>query len=95
MLNHAVAQPQPRPPRMLLQWYSPPAVGNALAIWPMPSATTTAKMTPSGQPMPMLAPPAAVNPFGNAVMPPARMQMIEKLMAKLENPLMRRDSSCL
>ena len=30
---------------------------------------------------------------GNDVMPPARMQMIEKEMAKLEKPLMRRASS--
>ena len=26
-LTKAVAQPQPRPPRMEDQWYSPPAVG--------------------------------------------------------------------
>ena len=30
---------------------------------------------------------------GNEVMPPARMQMIEKEMAKFEKPLMRRASS--
>src|SRR5947209_3821063 len=34
-LNHAVAHPHPRPPRVAAQWYSPPAVGNADAIWPM------------------------------------------------------------
>ena len=43
--------------------------------------------------MPIEAPPAALKPSWKEVMPPARMQMIEKEMAKLEKPLMRRDSS--
>lgn len=42
----------------------------------------------------MLAPPALLKPTWNDVMPPARMQMIESEMAKFENPLIRRASSC-
>ena len=47
-----------------------------------------------GQPIPMEAPPAALKPSWNEVMPPARMQMMENEMAKFENPLIRRDNSC-
>jgi len=36
---------------------------------------------------------AALKPSWKEVMPPARMQMMEKEMAKLEKPLIRRDSS--
>ena len=43
--------------------------------------------------MPTDAPPAALNPTWNDVMPPAMMQMIENEIAKFEKPLMRRDSS--
>ena len=47
----------------------------------------------ASQPMPMEAPPAAANPLGKAVMPPAKMQIIENEMAKFENPLIRRANS--
>ena len=40
--------------------------------------------------MPIEAPPAAAKPSWNEVMPPARMQMIENEIAKLEKPLIRR-----
>ena len=49
---------------------------------------------PSGQPRPSEAPPTLDMPRWKEVMPPARMQMIEKEMAKFENPLIRRRSSC-
>ena len=48
----------------------------------------------SGQPMPSEAPPAPLKESGNAVMPPARTQMIENEIAKFWNSPMRRDSSC-
>src|SRR5260221_639338 len=40
--------------------------------------------------MPAAAPPTALTPSCSEVMPPARMQMMENEMAKLEKPLMRR-----
>jgi len=48
----------------------------------------------SGQPRPIEAPPAALKLCGKAVMPPARMQMMEKEIAKFWKPPMRRASSC-
>ena len=59
----------------------------------MEAATIREKAQDSGQPMPIAAPPAALKPSWKEVIPPARMQMMEKEMAKLEKPLMRRDSS--
>src|SRR5262249_26797863 len=49
---------------------------------------------PSGQPKPMEAPPAPDVPWASELMPPDRMQMIEKEIAKFENRRMRRSSSC-
>src|SRR5436305_14674618 len=89
-LSHAVPQPQPLPPRIDAQWYSPPAVGNAEATWPIVAATAREKRETSGQPSPIAAPPTLHRPRWNDVMPPATMQMIASEMAKLENPLMRR-----
>jgi hypothetical protein len=60
----------------------------------MHSATITENATPSGQTTPAAAPPTALTPSCSDVMPPARMQMIEKEIAKLEKPPMRRSSSC-
>src|SRR4051812_36259465 len=92
-LNHAVAQPHPRPPRVAAQWYSPPAVGNADAICPMVAATHRANSPTSGHPIPTAAPPTDPNPTWNDVTPPARMQMIDSEMAKFENPPRTRASS--
>ena len=92
--SQAVSQPQPRPPSTLPQWYSPPAVGYALAICAMPSANSRETRQPIGQPIPMLAPPMLLIPWPSELIPPERMQMIENEMAKLEDPFMRR-SSCL
>ena len=60
----------------------------------MDSATTSENATPSGQTIPAAAPPTALTPSCNEVMPPARMQIVEKAMAKFENALIRRRSSC-
>src|SRR5687767_13245030 len=83
-LNQAVAQPQPLPPRIELQWYRPPAVGYADAICAIAIATMKANMPPTSQPIPIDAPPAALSPVPNAVMPPATIQMIANEIAKLE-----------
>ena len=40
------------------------------------------------------APPTVQKPTWNEVIPPARMQMIEREIAKFEKPLIRRASSC-
>src|SRR5437868_15424829 len=92
-LNQAVAQPQPRPPRIAAQWYSPPAVGNADATWAIVNATTSEKRHTSGQPSPIAAPPTPQKPMWNEVTPPARMQMMDSDRAKLEKPLIRRANS--
>jgi hypothetical protein len=44
--------------------------------------------------MPIAAPPAPEVACASELMPPERMQMIEKDTAKFENELMRRSSSC-
>ena len=49
---------------------------------------------PIGQPIPMAAPPAPAIPCPSELMPPDRMQMIEKEIAKFENPRIRLASSC-
>ena len=92
-LNQAVAQPQPRPPRIAAQWYSPPAVGNVEASCPIVAATASANKLTSGHPRPIDAPPTLHRPRWNDVTPPARMQMIDKDNAKFENPPSRRASS--
>src|SRR5215468_6128684 len=92
-LNQAVAQPQPRPPRIADQWYSPPAVGNVEASCPIVAATARANRPASGQPRPIAAPPTLHNPRWNDVTPPARMQMIDRDNAKFEKAPSRRASS--
>ncbi|WP_368413065.1 hypothetical protein [Dongia sp.] len=59
----------------------------------MATAKTPEMNTPNGQPMPIEAPPTPLNPWPSELMPPDRMQMIEKLIAKFEKRLMRRSSS--
>ena len=44
--------------------------------------------------MPIAAPPAPEVACASELMPPERMQMIEKEMAKLEKRYMERESSC-
>src|SRR5262249_7437182 len=83
-LNHAVAQPQPRPPRMNAQWYSPPAVGNAEPSCAIVSAKHRVIDQHAGQPSPIAAPPSALRPCGNDVTQPAKTQMIENEIAKFE-----------
>ena len=61
-LNHAVTQPQPRPPRIEAQCYSPPAVGKAEATCAIAAATMSENKHATGQPMPMLAPPTLQKP---------------------------------
>ena len=53
-----------------------------------------ANKPPTSQPIPMEAPPAPPIANGNAEMPPAKIQIIEKEIAKFEKPPMCRLSSC-
>ncbi len=59
----------------------------------MATANTSETKQPSGQPMPMAAPPAPAVACASELMPPDRMQMIENETAKFENELIRRSSS--
>ena len=59
----------------------------------MATAKTPEIRQPSGQPIPIEAPPTPLIPCARELMPPDKMQIIEKLMAKLEKRLMRRSSS--
>jgi hypothetical protein len=59
----------------------------------MASANTPEMTQPIGQPMPIAAPPAPDVACASELMPPDRMQMIEKEMAKFENELIRRSNS--
>ncbi len=59
----------------------------------MQIAKTPETRQPSGQPIPIAAPPAPEVPWASELMPPDRMQMIENEIAKLENKPMRRSSS--
>ena len=56
--------------------------------------TISANRPPITQPTTTENGPPAENATGKAVMPPARMQMIENEIAKLEKPCIRRASSC-
>ena len=49
----------------------------------------------TGQPQAMAAGPPPFHPLEKVVKHPARMEMMEKLMAKLEKPDQDRFSSCL
>ncbi len=57
-------------------------------------AKTPEISTPTGQPSPIDIPPAPAVAWPSELMPPDRMQMMEKEIAKLEKRRMRRDSSC-
>ena len=48
---------------------------------------------PRIQPIPMAAPPTPLMPCPRELIPPERMQMIEKEIAKFWKPFMFRDSS--
>src|SRR6476469_6179141 len=60
----------------------------------MATANTSDTKQPTNQPMPMPIPPAPEVAWASELMPPDRMQMIEKETAKLENRLSRRSNSC-
>src|SRR5215207_5611145 len=59
----------------------------------MPKATDIARAPPINQINTAPPGPAALKAAGKAEMPPARIQMIENDIAKLEKPLIRRASS--
>ena len=51
----------------------------------MVNATTSENTQNSGQPMPIAAPPTLHKPTWKEVTPPAKMQMIDMVSAKLAN----------
>ena len=59
----------------------------------MAMAKTPEIRQPRGQPMPIAAPPAPDVAWASELMPPDRMQMIEKEIAKFEKPPMLRANS--
>ena len=69
-------------------------MGKEEAICPIPKATLKARMPPTSQIRKAPPDPSALNAAGKAEIPPARIQMMENEIAKFENPLMRRESSC-
>src|SRR5687768_16674125 len=60
----------------------------------MLNATSSENAPPTNQPMNAPPPPVELNASGKAEIPPAKIQIIENEIAKFENPLMRRESSC-
>ena len=60
----------------------------------MASANMPESRQPTIQPMPAPAPPTEEIAWAKLLMPPERMQMIEKEMAKFENLDMERCNSC-
>ena len=59
----------------------------------MASANTPEIRQPTGQPIPIAAPPAPEVAWARELMPPESMQMMEKEIAKLEKAPMLRASS--
>src|SRR6476620_11624515 len=73
----------------------PPEVGNADTSSDMHRPMTRMKAETSGQPQKMAIGPPLFQPTAKVVKQPARIEMIENEIAKLENPLHERLSSCL
>src|SRR5690349_22227629 len=73
----------------------PPAVGNAETSSDMQKPMMRMKAEISGQPQEMATGPPFIHAWPNVVKQPARIEMMENEMAKLENPLHLRRSSCL
>ncbi len=73
----------------------PPDVGYAETSSDMVSPMMRMKTEMSGQPMEMAIGPPLFHACPKVVKQPARMEMIEKEMAKFEKPLQFRLSSCL
>jgi hypothetical protein len=73
----------------------PPEVGNADTSSDMQSPMTRMKAATIGQPHAIAAGPPLFQPSPKLVKQPARIEMIENEIAKLENPDQERFSSCL
>src|SRR5207249_1152409 len=95
MFNHAVSQAHPLPPRRNAQKYRPPAVGYADASSAMLAATASVKKLTTGQPTVLTIGPASFSPYPYRRIAPVRIEMIEKLTAKLEKPPISRKSCCV
>jgi hypothetical protein len=73
----------------------PPDVGNAETSSDMQNPITRMNAAVIGQPHAIAAGPPPFQPAKNVVKQPARIEMIEKEMAKFEKPDQLRFSSCL
>ena len=73
----------------------PPDVGNAETSSDRQRPMQSTRAASTGQPQAMAAGPPPFHPLEKVVKQPARIEMIEKLMAKLEKPDQLRLSSCL
>ncbi len=73
----------------------PPAVGNAETSSDMQNPMIRMKIEISGQPHEMAIGPPFIQACPKVVKQPARIEMMENEMAKLEKPLHLRRSSCL
>ncbi len=73
----------------------PPAVGYAETSSDIAKPTSRMKNEMIGQPQLIATGPPLFHAWPNVVNVPARMEMMEKETAKLENPLHLRRSSCL
>src|SRR5690348_1433322 len=94
MFIHAVTHAQLLPPSRYAQKYNPPAVGYAEASSAIEAATQRVKRLTIGQPTVLMTGPANLSPEPYSSTAPVRMEMIEKEMAKLENPPISRNSCC-
>ena len=73
----------------------PPDVGKAETSSDRQRPMQSTRAASTGQPQAMAAGPPPFHPLAKVVKQPARMEMMEKLMAKLEKPDHDRLSSCL
>ena len=73
----------------------PPEVGKAETSSDMHNPMTRMKRATIGQPQAIAAGPPLFQPSPKLVKQPARMEMIENEIAKLEKPDQERSSSCL
>src|SRR5690349_11628934 len=60
----------------------------------MLNETSSENKPPTNQPTNAPPPPVELKAAANDEIPPAKIQIIENEIAKFENPLMRRESSC-
>src|ERR1044071_1115338 len=94
-LNQPVNHAQPGPPSFAAHQYGPPAVGYAETSSDIQRAMIRMRPPMIGQPQEMAIGPPLFQAWPYVVKHPARTEMIVNEIAKLENELQARVSSCL